>query len=70
MSRTAVLESAHELHRRPQFAGVRLTLEGDYQIRRAPCGCVNRTFVYRDLGRVSCDGTTHLCDAHAVPDDE
>ena len=73
MDRTLVLESAHQLHRRPQFKGaVGAVLDGA-RVTRAACGCENTTRVVQPgplAGHLYGDGATYLCPDHAIPDED
>lgn len=68
-----VLESCHELFdHRPYLTtigGAVMSIEvlpgGKYQVRRAQCGCVNRTRIVPGVGP-SGDGTTTLCGQHGA----
>lgn len=70
--RTLFLENCTAARRRQQFkdapAGV---VEGNYIVVTAPCGCQNSTRLGEYNGRTmpTCDGSTNLCDEHAVEDD-
>lgn len=58
----AVLESCHEILRRPQFDKATYHRDGDYSVETATCGCKNRTRIIED--GASCDGVTYLCNEH------
>lgn len=54
-----------------QFDGVKYAVEehngGRYGVRRAPCGCYHMLRL-NEYGP-TCDGSTNLCDEHAIPDE-
>ena len=58
-----ILESCHQLHRRKQFEGAKVTFESQRRITTANCGCINITKLSK-LGPTA-DGVTYTCEKHS-----